>query len=54
MSDRSHLRDVLVMGASVMALAGLAAPALAQTRRRRLRRRQPRRPKRPPMWAAAT
>jgi iron complex outermembrane receptor protein len=31
MSDRSHLRGVLVMGASVMALAGMAAPALAQT-----------------------
>jgi iron complex outermembrane receptor protein len=31
MSDRSHLRDALIMGASVMALAGLAAPALAQS-----------------------
>jgi len=31
MSDASHLRSTLVMGASVFALAAIAAPALAQT-----------------------
>ena len=31
MSDTSHLRSVLVMGASVVALAAFAAPAMAQT-----------------------
>jgi iron complex outermembrane recepter protein len=31
MSDTSHLRSVLVMGASVVALTAFAAPALAQT-----------------------
>ncbi len=31
MSDTSHLRSVLVMGASIVALTAIAAPALAQT-----------------------
>ncbi len=31
MSDTSHLRSTLVMGASVVAIAAMAAPAMAQT-----------------------